>query len=72
MSMSPGRLRGLRLPAPRRCGGQAMIEYMIVTAAVGIVLFIPTAMTDNLSLADYLARSVRSFFRAYSFLVSVS
>ncbi|MES2320137.1 MAG: hypothetical protein V4631_21885 [Pseudomonadota bacterium] len=49
-----------------------MIEYMIVTAAVGIVLFVPTAITNNIPLADYLARAVRSFFRAYSFLVSVS
>lgn len=63
-------LRRKRLP--RAVSGQAMIEYMIVTAAVGIVLFVPYSITDNMSLADYLARSVRTFFRAYSFLVSVS
>lgn len=49
-----------------------MIEYMIVTAAVGIVMFTPTALTQDMSAAEYLARAVRTFFRAYSFLISVS
>lgn len=52
--------------------GQAMVEYMIVTGVVATALFVPTAMTDNMALADYLARAVRAFFRSYSFLLSVS
>ncbi|WP_332848623.1 hypothetical protein [Massilia sp. S19_KUP03_FR1] len=52
--------------------GQAMVEYMIVTGVVAAALFVPTALTDNMALADYLARAVRSFFRSYSFLISVS
>lgn len=52
--------------------GQGMVEYLIVTATVAMVLFIPNPLTDNMPLADYLARAVRSYFRAYSFLLSVS
>jgi hypothetical protein len=48
-----------------------MIEYLVVTVAVALVLFVPTPLTDNMPLADYLARAVRSFFRNYSFLMSV-
>lgn len=65
---SPRHSRAAR-PAP---SGQAMIEYMIVTSAVGIVLFVPNPLTGNMAPADYVARAVRTFFRAYSFLVSVS
>jgi hypothetical protein len=52
--------------------GQGMIEYLIVTVMVTMMLFIPNPLTDNLPLADYMARAVRSYFRAYSFLLSVS
>lgn len=52
--------------------GQAMIEYLVVTTVVAIALFVPTPLTANMSLADYLARAVRSFFRGYSFLLSVT
>ena len=52
--------------------GQAMVEYLIVTGVVAVALFVPTALTENMALADYLARAVRSFFRSYSFLLSVS
>jgi len=52
--------------------GQAMVEYLIVTAVVATALFVPTSLTANMSAADYLGRAVRSFFRAYSFLLSVS
>ncbi|SHH24879.1 hypothetical protein [Massilia sp. CF038] len=59
---------------PQRCAqaGQAMIEYLIVTTAVAMVMFIPTALTHNMSLADYLAQAVRAFFRGYSYMLSVS
>lgn len=52
--------------------GQAMIEYLVTTAAVSIVLFVPFDLTNHMSAADYLARAVRAFFRTYSFLLSVS
>ena len=52
--------------------GQAMVEYLVVTTVLAAALFIPTALTENMSLADYLARAVRSYFRAYSFLLSVT
>lgn len=58
--------------ATMRCRGQAMVEYLIVTGVVAVALFVPTALTNNMALADYLARAVRSFFRSYSFLLSVS
>lgn len=51
--------------------GQATVEYIVVTVAVALVLFVPTPLTDNMPLADYLARAGRSFFRNYSFLMSV-
>ena len=57
--------------AAARQRGQAMIEYLIVTSAVAMVMFIPSPMTNNMSLADFLARAVRAFFRGYSFMVSV-
>lgn len=72
MSVRQKQQRRLTVSLPRAATGQAMIEYMIVTAAVGLVLFVPSTLTDNLSVADYAARAVRTFFRAYSFLVSVS
>jgi hypothetical protein len=68
----------VRLPgAPSRAGvhsmrGQAMIEYLIVTGMLAAAMFVPTALTDNMSLADYAARAVRSFFRGYTFLLSVT
>lgn len=52
--------------------GQAMVEYLIVTAVVAAALFVPTPLTANMSAADYLARAIRSFFRGYSFLLSTS
>jgi len=56
----------------QRIDGQAMVEYLIVTAVLAAAMFIPTALTDNMSLADYAARAVRSYFRGYSFLLSVT
>lgn len=51
--------------------GQAMIEYLLLVGVVAIVLFTPSSLTNNIAPADFLARAVRSFFRGYSFLVSV-
>jgi len=56
----------------RTAQGQAMIEYIIVAGVLTAALFVPVPIADNMSVADYLARAVRSFFRAYSFLVSVN
>lgn len=61
-----------RSQSARRLRGQAMVEYLIVTAVVAAALFVPTPLTNNMALADFLARAVRSFFRSYSFLLSVS
>lgn len=55
-----------------RTHGQAMVEYLVVTAVLAVVMFVPSALTENMSLADYLARAVRSYFRGYSFLLSVT
>lgn len=52
--------------------GQAMVEYIVVTAVVAAALFVPTPLTQNMALADFLARAVSSFFRSYSFLLSVT
>ncbi|MFC3457508.1 MULTISPECIES: hypothetical protein [Massilia] len=49
-----------------------MIEYLLATVMVALLLFIPTPLTNNMSLAEYLARAVRSFFRGYSFVMSVT
>jgi len=51
--------------------GQAMAEYLIVTSAVGLVMFVPTSLTNNIAPADYLARAIQNFFRGFSFLMSV-
>lgn len=55
-----------------RIAGQAMVEYLIATGVLAAAMFIPTSLTDNMALADYMARAVRSFFRGYSFLLSVT
>jgi hypothetical protein len=52
--------------------GQGMIEYLMITAVVALVMFVATPLTDNIPPADYLALAVRSFFRGYSYLISVS
>lgn len=51
--------------------GQAMLEYLLLVGVVAVVLFTPSPMTNNIAPADFLARAVRSFFRGYSFLISV-
>jgi Flp pilus assembly pilin Flp len=51
--------------------GQAMTEYLLLVGIVAIVLFTPSPLTNNVAPADFLARAVRSFFRGYSFLISV-
>ena len=51
--------------------GQAMIEYLLLVGVVAVVLFTPSPLTNNIAPADFLARAVRSFFRGYSFLISV-
>lgn len=52
-------------------GGQAMTEYVLLVGILAIVLFTPSPITNNMAPADFLARAVRSFFRGYSFLISV-
>ncbi|MBC3927412.1 hypothetical protein [Undibacterium sp. CY21W] len=51
--------------------GQAMIEYVIVTGVLVAVLFVPHELTNNMAPADYLARSIATFFRGFSYLISV-
>lgn len=51
--------------------GQAMAEYMLLVGVVALVLFVPSPLTNNMAPVDFLARAVRSFFRGYSFLISV-
>jgi len=48
-----------------------MIEYLLLVGVVVVVLFTPSPLTNNIAPADFLARAVRSFFRGYSFLISV-
>jgi hypothetical protein len=60
------------MPYPMRARGQGMVEYLLVIIFVALLLFTPNPLTDNMALADYLARAVRSFFRGYSFLLSVT
>ena len=51
--------------------GQAMMEYLLLVVVLAAVLFIPSPITNNVSPAELLARAVRSYFRGYSFLISV-
>jgi hypothetical protein len=50
--------------------GQAIAEYVIVTAFAAMALFAP--IVGNQSVAERLARAVGNFFRGLSFIVSVS
>ena len=51
--------------------GQSMVEYLLVVGVVAVVMFVPWSVTNNMAPADFLARALRSFFRGYSFLISV-
>jgi hypothetical protein len=51
--------------------GQGMIEYLLIVSVVALVMFVPTPVTNNMAPADYLALAIRTFFRGYSFLISV-
>jgi Flp pilus assembly pilin Flp len=51
--------------------GQAMVEYILIVGIVALVMFVPSPLTQNMAPADLLARAVRTFFRGYSFLISV-
>ena len=51
--------------------GQAMMEYLLLVVVLAVVLFTPSPITNNIAPADFLARAIRSFFRGYSFLISV-
>lgn len=51
--------------------GQAMVEYLLIVGVIVVVLFTPSPLTNNMAPADFLARAVRTFFRGYSFLISV-
>jgi len=51
--------------------GQALVEYALIMTLVGVVLFVPQSLTNNMSVAEYIARAVAAFFKAYSVLVSV-
>lgn len=55
----------------RNHAGQGMIEYLLIVSVVALVMFVPTPVTNNMAPADYLALAIRSFFRGYSFLISV-
>jgi hypothetical protein len=55
----------------RNQAGQGMIEYLLIVSVLALVMFVPTPVTNNMAPADYLALAIRSFFRGYSFLISV-
>ncbi|MFZ6754777.1 hypothetical protein ACO0KY_15515 [Undibacterium sp. Dicai25W] len=51
--------------------GHAITEYIVVTGVMALVLFVPHELTNNMAPVDYLARSIATFFRGFSFLISV-
>jgi hypothetical protein len=51
--------------------GQAMVEYILIVGVVALVMFVPSPLTNNMAPGDFLARALRTFFRGYSFLISV-
>lgn len=55
----------------RQQNGQAMVEYILITTVIGLVMFIPSPLTNNTAPADHLANAVRFFFRGFSFLISI-
>lgn len=56
-------------PHPSSQAGQAMVEYIVVTLAVVVVLLVATAEG---SVVMQLNEAIRSFFRAYSFAISIT
>ncbi|AMP00717.1 hypothetical protein CAter282_2883 [Collimonas arenae] len=52
-----------------KIGGQGLMEYMLITVAVALVLFLP--FDGGPSPSEQLAFAFRNFFRGFSFFVSV-
>lgn len=59
------------IPRKQKQQGQAMPEYVIISAVMVAVLFLPHELTNNLSPAEYLAQSIVTFFRGFSYLISI-
>lgn len=59
------------LKRPRQ-QGQAMAEYCVVCALGAIVLFVPSSLTNGQSLSVFLFNAMKSFYQAFSYLLSLS
>ncbi len=56
----------------RRMTGQAMAEYVIVCGLMAVMLFVPTALTNNLTIPAFLFQNMKQFYQAFTFLISLS
>jgi hypothetical protein len=59
------------LKKPRQ-QGQAMAEYCIVCALGVIVMFVPSSLTNGQSMSVFLFNAMKSFYQAFSYLLSLS
>ena len=57
------------LPRARRQHGQAMVEYAVVAAAMVVALFVVDF--DGRTGAQFLADSIRAFFRGLTHFISL-
>lgn len=55
-----------------RMTGQAMVEYLVVSGLAAAALFVPTALTNNLTVPAFLLQSLKQFYQAFTFLISLS
>ncbi len=55
-----------------RQSGQAMAEYCVVCALAAVVVFVPSSLTNGQIMPVYLFNAVKSFYQAFSYLISLS
>jgi hypothetical protein len=53
----------------RNAGGQAMVEFLLIAAALVVALFLP--YLDGRSVVSLLLHALMEFFRAGSYLISI-
>jgi hypothetical protein len=51
--------------------GQTVVEYVVVAAAMVSALFVIDVTTDGKTAAQFLADSIRAFFRGLTYFISL-
>ena len=49
-----------------------MAEYCIVCALGGVIMFVPSPLTNGQIMPVYLFNAVKAFYQSFSYLISLS